>query len=112
MFVFTSKAKILAISLTVIGSVMLVIGFNSPSSSSHDILDSHHEEGSHSEVTHHEEGSHSEVTHHEEGSHSEDSHHGGHHDHGAANRPWSAFLVNTIFFLGIGVGTLFFLAIQ
>jgi hypothetical protein len=75
MFVFTSKAKILAISLTVIGSVMLVIGFNSPSSSSHDILDSHHEEGSHSEVTHHEEGSHSEVTHHEEGSHSEVTHH-------------------------------------
>ena len=134
MFVFTSKAKILAISLTVIGSVMLVIGFNSPSSASHDILDSHHEEGSHSkvthhkedshsevmhhkedshsEVTHHEEVSHSEVTHHEEGSHSEDSHHGGHHDHGAANRPWSAFLVNTIFFLGIGVGSLFFLAIQ
>ena len=79
MFVFTSKAKILAISLTLVGLIMLVIGFNTP-------------------VTHNSVQSHAEV------SHAGDSH-GGHEDHGAANRPWSAFLVNTIFFLGIGVGT-------
>ncbi len=37
--------------------------------------------------------------------------HGASHDL-SANRPWAAFLVNSIFFLGIGIGTLFFLAIQ
>ena len=136
MFVFTSKAKILAISLTLVGLIMLVIGFNTPVT--HNSLQSHaevshagdshagdsHAGDSHAGDSHagdsHAGDSHAGDSHagdsHAGDSHAGDSHaddsHGGHEDHGAANRPWSAFLVNTIFFLGIGLGTLFFLAIQ
>ena len=141
MFVFTKKAKLFATALTLVGLVMMVIGFNTgghDEATSHDAHateahadhavathgeESHaadvHAEDSHAEATHAEEA-HAEEAHadHAEEGHAADTHgahaegHGGHEDHGAANRPWAAFLVNTIFFMGIGIGTLFFLAIQ
>jgi len=155
MFVFTSKMKLLAGSLTLVGLVFLLIGFNTDYSShaaeGHGDAVTHSED--HGSVAHHEEAAapaaeaHAEEAHGEE-AHSEDlavvadleeaaeeheamdhaaadhasethkAHEAeGHEGHGAthdlsANRPWAAFLVNSIFFLGIGIGTLFFLAIQ
>ncbi len=38
--------------------------------------------------------------------------HAEHAHHQQQNRPWAAFMVNTIFFLAIGLGTIFFLMIQ
>ncbi|MGB4561489.1 MAG: quinol:cytochrome C oxidoreductase, partial [Schleiferiaceae bacterium] len=133
MFVFTKKAKLFATALTLVGLVMMVIGFNSgghDEATSHDAhaTEAHadHAAATHGEEVHaaaaHAEESHAEEAHgeeaHAEEAHAADAHaahaegHGGHEDHGAANRPWAALLVNTIFFLGIGIGTLFFLAIQ
>ncbi|NDD47251.1 MAG: quinol:cytochrome C oxidoreductase, partial [Flavobacteriia bacterium] len=133
MFVFTQKAKIFAAALTVIGLIMVVIGFNTAGheAEGHDAhateMHAAHAEEAHAEDAHaaHAEEAHAEEAHAEEahaahaeeahGAHAEEAHaegHGGHEDHGAANRPWAALLVNTIFFLGIGIGTLFFLAIQ
>jgi len=165
MFVFTSKMKLLAGSLTLVGLVFLLIGFNSDYSShaaeghgdavthseDHGSAAQHeeapaaethaeeaHAEESHAEVSHGEElavvadleeaaGAHEPMDHaaadhaaatHEAEAHAVDGHGAeAHEGHGAthdlsANRPWAAFLVNSIFFLGIGIGTLFFLAIQ
>jgi hypothetical protein len=136
MFVFTKKAKLFAMTLTLVGLVMMVIGFNTSGheAESHDAhatemhaTEAHAEHAEEAHVAHAEEAhdeamdaphaEEAEAAHAEHGAeaHGEEAHaegHGGHEDHGAANRPWSAFLVNTIFFLGIGIGTLFFLAIQ
>lgn len=162
MFVFTSKMKLLAGSLTLLGLVFLLIGFNTDYSShsseghedavahseGHDVAaqtpeaaDAAHTEEAHADEAHAAEA-HAEVAHVEEpiavedleeaaeahesmdaagAEHAEATHEAhaaaGHDGHGAshdlsANRPWAAFLVNSIFFLGIGIGTLFFLAIQ
>ncbi len=172
MFVFTSKMKLLAGSLTLVGLVFLLIGFNTDYSShaveghgdavahsedhgaaTHDeVASTAHSEEAHVEGAHAEEGhaeaahaeeahspevvivdaavevdeaheamdqavDHAAMTHdaeaHESDGHSAEAHegHGASHDL-SANRPWAAFLVNSIFFLGIGIGTLFFLAIQ
>ncbi|MFM8566059.1 MAG: quinol:cytochrome C oxidoreductase [Bacteroidota bacterium] len=71
--------------------------------------EAHAAEGEHAAVAEHTEG------HDAHGAEGHDAHaaegHGATHDL-SANRPWAAFLVNSIFFLGIGIGTLFFLAIQ
>jgi len=149
MFVFTQKAKIFAAALTLIGLIMVVIGFNSAGheAEGHDAhaieMHADHADAAPADEVHAEEAhaDHAEVAHidHAEAAHGEEAHadhseaahadhtevahadhaeaghgdaHGGHEDHGAANRPWAALLVNTIFFLGIGIGTLFFLAIQ
>jgi hypothetical protein len=148
MFVFTSKMKLLAGSLTLVGLVFLLIGFNTDYSShaaggheaaGHEVAN--HEAAGH-EVANHEAAGHEaagheaagheaaghEATDHEAAGHEAAGHEpeatepmnheaAGHDAHGAshdlsANRPWAAFLVNSIFFLGIGIGTLFFLAIQ
>ena len=123
MFVFTKKAKILSAALTIVGFVMMVIGFNTSGHATEGAenhgtevhaVEGHggHEAAAHAVENHgaptHAEEAHAEEAHAEQGA----AEHGGHEDHGAANRPWAAFLVNTIFFLGIGIGTLFFLAIQ
>jgi hypothetical protein len=162
MFVFTSKMKLLAGSLTLVGLVFLLIGFNTDYSShaaeGHGDAVTHSED--HGSAAHHEEAAVSAAEAHAEEAHAEEAHaeeahaedlavvaeleeaadaheamdhaaadhaaatheadtHGAeaHEGHGAthdlsANRPWAAFLVNSIFFLGIGIGTLFFLAIQ
>ena len=173
MFVFTSKMKLLAGSLTLLGLVFLLIGFNTDYSShaaegygdavahsedhgavAHDEVaaaahteEAHvvvaHAEEAHAEAAHaeeaqnpeavvvdaadeaaeaHESMGHADADHaamtHEAETHEVEAHAAAGHDgHGAshdlsANRPWAAFLVNSIFFLGIGIGTLFFLAIQ
>jgi hypothetical protein len=173
MFVFTSKMKLLAGSLTLLGLVFLLIGFNTDYSShaaeghgdavahsedhgavAHDEVaaaadtEEAHVEGAHAEEAHaeaahteeaqnpeavvvdaadeaaeaHESMDHADADHaamtHEAETHEAEAHAAAGHDgHGAshdlsANRPWAAFLVNSIFFLGIGIGTLFFLAIQ
>lgn len=178
MFQFTSKAKILAYVLIVLGAISLVIGFTSVPGDhhegGHDTEEQHHDgaheehgddhaaatheggelfamndqtdEGHESEEAHaegdahaeeahaeeaHSEEMHAEEEHHAEESHDDhaehaaaahgDDHHGdAHHDaahaehahHQQQNRPWSAFMVNTIFFLAIGLGTVFFLMIQ
>ncbi len=173
MFVFTSKMKLLAGSLTLVGLVFLLIGFNTDYSShaaeghgdavahsedhgavAHDEVaaaghtEEAHVEGAHAEEAHaeaahaeeaqnpeavvvdaadeaaeaHESMDHADADHaamtHEAETHEAEAHAAAGHDgHGAshdlsANRPWAAFLVNSIFFLGIGIGTLFFLAIQ
>jgi len=121
MFVFTQKAKIFAAALTLVGLMMVVIGFNTGGheAEGHDAhaTEAHadHSDPSIGNAGH---GS-VEVPSAENQTAAEDMHaahgeeaHAGHEDHGAENRPWSALLVNTIFFLGIGIGTLFFLAIQ
>jgi hypothetical protein len=41
-----------------------------------------------------------------------DAGHDAHHVDQSGNRPWSALLVNSIFFLSLGIGATFFLAIQ
>ena len=173
MFVFTSKMKLLAGSLTLVGLVFLLIGFNtdytSHAAEGHGDAVAHADdhgaaahveeaaaavpEEAHAEEGHAEEAvvvdavdeeadahesmdhaaaDHAAATHeteapaaegheadahvvegHEADAHGADAHegHGATHDL-SANRPWAAFLVNSIFFLGIGIGTLFFLAIQ
>jgi hypothetical protein len=172
MFVFTSKMKLLAGSLTLVGLVFLLIGFNTdysnhaadghggehaaaahadeahaveapaheaPADEPHatevvpegvDVQEAHATEAAaeeaHGEEAHADEAHAAEVA--AEGAHAEEAHAAEAHDahaapvhgedgHGAthdlsANRPWAAFLVNSIFFLGIGIGALFFLAIQ
>lgn len=44
--------------------------------------------------------------------HGEAEMHDAHHVDQSGNRPWSALLVNSIFFLSLGIGATFFLAIQ
>jgi hypothetical protein len=160
MFVFTSKMKLLAGSLTLVGLVFLLIGFNTDYSSHADSGDhgavaqgherpapateAHAEEAhateahaaeantteAHADEAHAVEGhatephaaeahatephaveGHADEAHAVEG-HADEAHASDHGHDLSANRPWAAFLVNSIFFLGIGIGTLFFLAIQ
>ncbi len=150
MFVFTSKMKLLAGSLTLVGLVFLLIGFNTDYSSHADSGDhgapaQGHAEEAHATEAHADEAhaaeaqadeahadeaqadeAHATEGHadeaHAAGAHADEAHaaeahadevHASEHGHDlSANRPWAAFLVNSIFFLGIGIGTLFFLAIQ
>ena len=145
MFVFTSKMKLLAGSLTLVGLVFLLIGFNTDYSSHADSGDhgavaqghespapateAHADEAqaaeAHATEAHaneaHAAEAHATEAHAAEGhateAHAVEGHadeaHASEHGHDlSANRPWAAFLVNSIFFLGIGIGTLFFLAIQ
>lgn len=128
MFQFTSKAKILAYVLIVLGAISLVIGFTSVPGGDHheeghatemhaDAADHHAEEAhdAHAEEAHatahddHAEAAHDE---HADAAHDDHAAHAEHAHHQQMNRPWSAFMVNTIFFLAIGLGTLFFLMIQ
>jgi len=117
MFEFTSKAKRFAYLLVILGVIGVVIGF--VTNGGHD---SHSAEGhkteAHAADDSHSHDDHKEAAHHEadgHDGHAEEAHHGGHGDadaHQIANRPWSAIYVNAIFFLGLGIGALFFLAIQ
>lgn len=112
MFEFTSKAKRWAYILIVVGLVGVVIGFMN-NGSSHES----HEADGHAQTEAHADGHDEHATQdagHDEHADAHDEHDGGHHvdPHQQANRPWSALFVNAIFFLGIGIGALFFLAIQ
>ncbi|TNE27529.1 MAG: quinol:cytochrome C oxidoreductase [Bacteroidetes bacterium] len=132
MFQFTSKAKILALILIVLGAVSLAIGFISVPGGDHhddghatemhadaahaDHADDHHTAATEGHDDHATEA-HAEVGHHDthgedHGSAEEHAAHAEHAAHQQANRPWSALFVNTFFFLAIGLGTVFFLMIQ
>ena len=170
MFEFSTKAKQLAIGLTVVGAILWVVGFAMNGSSSHEAdhghdahatemhddvhgaeaddahaeaghnahaeeaHDAHAEAGhnahaeeahdAHAEAGHdaHAEGAHDDHGHevhanHGQESHAEEAHdahdaHAEHAHHQQQNRPWSALYVAAIFFLGLGLGQLFFLGIQ
>jgi hypothetical protein len=116
MFEFTSKAKRWAYILIFVGVVGVVIGFMN-NGSSHES----HEGDDHAQTEAHADGHDDHATHdagHEEDATAHGAHadsHGGHDAgsaHQQATRPWAALFVNAIFFLGIGIGALFFLAIQ
>ncbi len=111
MFEFTSKAKRVAYILIIIGLVGVVIGFVKNGSG--------HEEGNnngaHAQTEAHSEGhnNHAVADEHAHGE-AEESHdsHAVADNHHSENKPWAGLFVNAIFFLGIGIGALFFLAIQ
>lgn len=118
MFQFSNKAKRFSWILIALGAVALVLNFTMAGSG-------HHEEGHHEETTAHTEAAHAEDSHaeehHDDGHHGEEADHhgaahaehgGDHHDHLAANKPWSRLLVNTFFFMAIALGAVFFLAVQ
>ena len=137
MFEFSTKAKQLAIGLTLVGAILWIVGFAMNGSSSHE---ADHGHDAHATEMHADEGhdAHSEEAHdvhaeHEndypgeahaamiqstyESDHAdaqEEAHdaHAEHVHHQQQNRPWSALYVAAIFFLGLGLGQLFFLAIQ
>jgi len=134
MFEFTTKAKQLAIGLTVVGAILWIIGFALNGSSSHEADHGHdaHATEMHADAGH---DAHAEEAHDAHGdahaeeahdAHGEDAHashgdahgaeahdaHAEHVHHQQQNRPWSALYVAAIFFLGLGLGQLFFLGIQ
>src|SRR6056300_1047543 len=133
MFEFSSKTKQLAIALTVVGAILWIVGFAMNGSSSHEAdhghdthaTEQHADEASHD--THAEHDAYAESVHDAHAdeahvdAHAQDSHETAHGDHDAhaeheahqiANRPWRALYVAAIFFLGLGLGQLFFLGIQ
>ena len=127
MFEFSSKAKQLAIALTAVGAILWGVGFALNGSSSHeaDHGDSHATEmyadaGHDAHATHDTHADHAEEAHadhadhdaHAEAAHAEHDAHAEHAHHQQQNRPWSALYVAAIFFLGLGLGQLFFLGIQ
>lgn len=158
MFEFSTKAKQLAIGLTVVGAILWVVGFAMNGSSSHEAdhghdahatemhadagHDAHAEEAhdAHAEEAHdahadaHGAEAHDAHAEHENDypgeahasmiestyesdhadAHGAEAHdaHAEHVHHQQQNRPWSALYVAAIFFLGLGLGQLFFLAIQ
>jgi len=108
MFEFTSKAKRVAYILILIGLVGVVIGFVKNGSS--------HDEGNHdnNHTTEVVDGHDNHAVADEHGHDAEADHeaHVSAANHQQENKPWAAILVNSLFFLGIGIGALFFLAIQ
>src|SRR6056300_343612 len=155
MFEFTTKAKQLAIGLTVVGAILWIIGFALNGSSSHEAdhghdahatemhadaghdthadeaHDAHASHEAHGEEAHdahadehasheaHGEEAHdahadAHASHEAHGEEAHDAHaaHAEHLHHQQQNRPWSALYVAAIFFLGLGLGQLFFLGIQ
>jgi hypothetical protein len=100
MFEFTSKAKMFSLLLMVVGIISLAIGFIGVPSS---IEDMHHvESGHHASV--------SDVDFDEMGGGSAE--HDSHALHQMQNRPWAALFQNAFFFMALGLGAIFFLAIQ
>ena len=159
MFEFSTKAKQLAIGLTVVGAILWIVGFVTNGSSSHEADHGHdahatemHADAGHGANTEHENDypgeahasmiestyksdqtdSHADEAHdlHSDvrgaEAHADEAHdlhsdvhgaeahdaHAEHVHHQQQNRPWSALYVAAIFFLGLGLGQLFFLAIQ
>jgi ABC-type nickel/cobalt efflux system permease component RcnA len=111
MFQFTSKAKTLAYILILVGLVSWVAGYFM-NNQSHEADGDHHTE----QVAAHD-GHEQAVDDHAHGHDAEAGEHDAHSDgvnHEAQqhNRPWAALLVNSFFWMAIGLGALFFLAIQ
>ncbi len=130
MFEFSTKTKQLAIALTVVGAILWIVGFALNGSSSHDADHGHdaHATEVHADASHEGHDAHTShdahndhATHDDHADHAEHGHAEAHADHDAhaehaahqiANRPWSALYVAAIFFLGLGLGQLFFMGIQ
>ena len=125
MFEFSSKTKQLAIALTVVGAILWIVGFAMNGSSSHEADHGHdaHATEQHAEATHdthadhdahgeNDHDAHSDHDSHADASHGDHDAHAEHEAHQIGNRPWSALYVAAIFFLGLGLGQLFFLGIQ
>jgi hypothetical protein len=138
MFEFSTKAKQLAIGLTVVGAILWVVGFAMNGSSSHEADHGHdthatemhadaghegHAEDAHDAHAEEAHDAHAEAGHDAHAEEAHDAHadahgaeahdaHAEHVHHQQQNRPWSALYVAAIFFLGLGLGQLFFLAIQ
>lgn len=124
MFEFSSKAKQLAIGLTVVGAILWIVGFALNGSSSHeadhghdahatemhDTHDAHADHGA--EMAHDDHADHAAHDDHGAEAHAAHDAHAEHAHHQQQNRPWSALYVAAIFFLGLGLGQLFFLGIQ
>lgn len=110
MFEFTGKAKTLAYVLILVGIIAWVAGYMM-NSSDH----THEGEGHHTEMTADHGEDHGMAAHDEHGEHGEQAahdEHAEHHAHQHQNRPWSALLVASFFFMALGLGALFFLAVQ
>jgi hypothetical protein len=123
MYTFTSKLKIFAIVLMILGGLMTVAGFLSvPTDEEIEAMVSGHDEEHHGdEYVKVGQASHNDMAgdHHSDGAsdHAEESHHGSdtdayHVGHQVHNRPWSAVYVSAFFFFMIGLGALVFLALQ
>lgn len=128
MFEFSSKTKQLAIALTVVGAILWIVGFalNGSSSNEADHGHSSHATEHHADAGHddHADASHDDHGHAGNDDYPGEAHaamiesalehdaHAAHEAHQIANRPWSALYVAAIFFLGLGLGQLFFLGIQ
>ena len=107
MFQFTSKAKTLAYSLILVGLVAWVAGYFM-NNQGHAAEGEHHTE----QVAAHDAHTEAPVDHGHEAAAAHEEHGGVDHEAQQHNRPWAALLVNSFFFLAIGLGALFFLAIQ
>ena len=111
MFEFTSKAKRFAYLLIIVGVIGVVAGFMTNGSHDSHATDSHNTEV-HAPDAEHGHDNNAVADEHAADTHAT-GHEGGHADpHQESNRPWAALFVNSIFFLGLGIGALFFLAIQ
>ena len=136
MFEFSSKTKQLAIALTVVGAILWIVGFALNGSSSNEAdhghsshATEHHADASHDDHADAGHDDHADASHDDHGHAGNDDYpgeahaamiesalehdaHAAHEAHQIANRPWSALYVAAIFFLGLGLGQLFFLGIQ
>lgn len=105
MFEFTSKAKTFAFVLILVGLVSWIAGYVMHGTSDHSEGEQHH-----AQVTYADAGGG------ESHGHGQEAHASGLSAEQLAsqqhNRPWSALFVNSFFFLAIGLGALFFLAVQ
>ncbi|MGB5982733.1 MAG: quinol:cytochrome C oxidoreductase [Nonlabens sp.] len=128
MYTVTSKLKIFAIVLIVIGAVLTAVGFLTvPSHEEIEHMVSNHDVEHHDGEEYIKEGQghgddhttsmshHSDE--HSDDHHGEDAHHGSdtdveHVTHQVHNRPWSAVYISAFFFFMIGLGALVFLALQ
>jgi hypothetical protein len=116
MYKVTSKLKIVAFVLMIIGALFTGIGFFAVPGSEADVkemlaLESSAHGGSHavSSDDHAVSGDHAVSNHHGD---SHDDEHAEHVYHQLQNRPWSAVYVAAFFFFMIGLGALVFLALQ
>jgi hypothetical protein len=110
MFEFTGKAKTFAYIFILVGIIAWVAGYMMNSSGHAPEGENHHTEMAAPADAHgHEAAANSHDGH---GATADHANHAERDAHQIANRPWAAILVNSFFFMAIGLGMLFFLAVQ
>ena len=120
MFEFTGKAKTLAYVFILVGIIAWVAGYMmNGADHTHEADGTHTEMVAPTDAHGHEASADVHAQEATADAHGHDAHSAGHgeasgdHDaHQIANRPWSAILVNSFFFMALGLGMLFFLAVQ